>query len=171
MKISYRLLFLIAFISACQSERDDYTANSVTYNLFQSSEYGYSGVATARELRNGDVELTLKLTGPSSSDPYFFPAHLHFGSYDKPDAEIAFLLNPIDITTLESKTILGKLSDGSDLTFSELRIFDGHLKIHLADEGPDYSVILVTGNVGINENSIESFSNEKVSLCIPNYPN
>ena len=170
MKIIFALPLLILLLVSCQPEEDKYTANSISYDLFQSSDFDYRGLAQVRELRNGDVEITVKLDGSSSTDAYYFPAHLHFGGYDKPDAEIAFLLNPIDIRKLESKTILGKLSNGTDLTFSDFKNFDGHLKIHLADEGPDYAVILATGNIGVNENSIESFSKEQMSVCSTSFP-
>lgn len=171
MKIIPILSLLVLIFASCQSEDEKYTANSISYDLFQSSDFDYQGVAEVRELINGDVEITVKLNGASSTDAYYFPAHLHFGSYNTPDADIAFLLNPIDIRTLESKTILGKLSDGRSLNIASFRNFDGHLKIHLADEGPDYSVILATGNIGKNENSIESFSREQLSICVPFYPN
>jgi hypothetical protein len=165
-------LFLLAIVAvSCQSEEEKYTANSITYDLFQSSDFNYQGVAEIRELINGEVEITVRLSGPSSDEAYYFPAHLHFDAYDTPDAEIAFLLNPVDIRSLESRTILGKLSNGTKLNFSAFKNFDGHLKIHLADEGPDYSVILATGNIGKNENSIESFSREQLSICVPSYPN
>jgi len=171
MKIVPILFLLVLIFASCQSEDEKYTANSVSYNLFQSSDFDYQGAAEVRELRDGGIEVTLRLNGPTSTEAYYFPAHLHFGSYDTPDADIAFLLNPIDIRTLESKTILGKLSDGTSLDIRSFRNFNGHLKIHLADEGPDYSVILATGNVGKNENSIESFSREQLSICVPSYPN
>jgi hypothetical protein len=171
MKIISCLSFLFFLLASCQSEDDKYTANSIAYNLFQASDFNYTGQVHVRELIDGNVEITVRLTGPSSNDAYFFPAHLHFGAYDKPDAEIAYLLKPIDIRSLESKTILGKLSDGTDLNFSAFKNFDGHLKIHLADDGPDYSVILATGNIGINENRIESFSRDKISICTTNFPN
>ena len=171
MKIILCLSLLGLVFASCQSEDEKYTANSISYDLFQSSDFDYQGVAEIRELRNGQVEITVKLVGASSADAYFFPAHLHFGSYDRPDAEVAFLLNPIDIRSLQSKTILKTLSNGTDVNFSSFRGFDGHLKIHLADEGPDYSVVLATGNIGKNENRIESFSREKLSLCLPSYPN
>lgn len=171
MKIIPILFLFVLIFASCQREDEKYTANSISYDLFQSSDFDYQGVAEIRELINGEVEITVKLNGASSTDPYYFPAHLHFGTYDSPDADVAFLLNPIDIRTLESKTILGKLSDGTALNYSSFKNFDGHLKIHLADEGPDYSIILATGNIGKNENSIETFSREQLSICVPSYPN
>lgn len=171
MKIIFALPLLILLLVSCQPEEDKYTANSISYDLFQSSDFEYTGQAQVRELRDGSVEIAVKLTGPSSKDAYFFPTHLHFGAYDMPDSEIALLLNPIDVRSLESKTILGNLSDGRNLNFSAFKNFDGHLKIHLADDGPDYAIILATGNIGINENSIESFSREQLSICSSNFPN
>lgn len=170
-KLMLVTFFAICMFSCQQQEEERYTPNSVTYQLFQSSDFEYDGTAVVRELKGGGVEVTLSLRGPKSNDPYYFPSHLHFGNYKESGAALAFLLNPVDIKTLESKTILGKLSDGTDLNFESFRNFDGHIKVHLANEGPDYDVILATGNVGKNDNSIEQFSRESISACTPYFPN
>lgn len=163
------ILFLLVF-AGCQQEQDNYTGNSITYPLFQSSEFAYEGSAVVRELRTGDLELVLTLTGPKANEAYFFPSHLHFGNYQEANSAIASMLNPIDIRTLESRTLLGQLSDGNRVSFEDFRNFDGHIKIHLADEGPDYTTILVAGNVGSNPASAEQFRREKVAICTPYYP-
>jgi hypothetical protein len=49
------------------------------------------------------------------------------------------------------------------LKFEDLSNFDGHVKIHLANEGPDYSVILVAGNLGAK--SKVEFDPEKLAVC------
>jgi hypothetical protein len=163
------LIFLSTLILfSCQQENESmYTSNELTYNLYQGSDYNYTGKVQIKELLNGDLELTLELNGKAESDPYFFPAHLHFGSYDSEDSPIAYQLEPIDIRSLKSVSILGQLSDGSKLKFGDLAAFDGHIKIHLADSGPDYEVILTVGNIGINDNSPTAFKRESISVCSP----
>jgi hypothetical protein len=165
------ILFLFGFILfSCEEEKgDDYTGNEMTYNLYQSSDFNYTGTILVRELISGDLEITIELSGNKGDSEYFFPAHLHFGTYDNPDSPIAYLLNPVDIQTLKSVTVLGQLSTGTKLTFNDFRDFDGHVKVHLADSGPEYQVILSAGNIGINDNSPQAFKKENMTLCSPYY--
>lgn len=165
------LVFLIGiFLVGCNQEKDElYTTNEIGYDLYQSSDFDYSGKVTVRELIGGELELSLELIGNKEDSDYFFPAHLHFGTYDDPNAPIAFLLNPIDIKTLKSVTVLGQLSSGTKLDFNDFRNFDGHVKVHLADSGPEYQVILSAGNIGINDNSPQAFKKENMTVCSPYY--
>lgn len=164
------LLASMILFTSCSQEEDIYTDRVITYDLFQSSDYPYEGIAEIKELKSGDLEILLRLNGPISEEAYHFTSHFHFGSYDEAGANIAFLLSPVDIRNLESKTILGKLSDGTSLDFESLRNFDGHIKVHLADDGPDYNTILVTGNIGSNDNTIAGFNSANISVCSPYYP-
>ncbi len=169
-----KLVFFILsgfYFMACQPEEGEiYTANELVYNLFPASDYDYQGTAILREFLNGDLELTITLEGnKGDGEAYYFPAHLHYGAYDSPDAPMAAMLNPIDIRILKSTTVLGPLSRGETLRFDDFKDFDGHIKVHLADSGPDYAVILVVGNVGKNDNSTESYQRENMTICSPYY--
>lgn len=163
------IVFLIGiFFTACNPEKDGlYTSNEISYDLYQSSDFNYTGKVTVKELIGGELELSLELIGNKGDSDYFFPAHLHFGTYDSPNSPIAYLLNPINIKTLKSVTVLGQLSSGTKLSFNDFRTFDGHVKIHLADSGPEYQVILSAGNIGINDNSPQAFIREDMTLCSP----
>ncbi|MCR9016664.1 hypothetical protein [Aquiflexum gelatinilyticum] len=163
------IIFLYALIIfSCDQQKDPvYTTNELTYNLYQGSDFNYTGKVQIKELLNGDLELTLELNGNKDTSPYYFPAHLHFGPYDSPDSPIAFQLDPIDIRTLKSVTVLGQLSDGTKLKFEDLSNFDGHIKVHLADSGPEYQVILSVGNIGANDNSSQAFKKEDMTVCSP----
>lgn len=160
---------VIAIYSCQQEENSDYTGNEISYNLYQGSEFAYTGTVLVKELKNGDLELSLKLSGAKGDSEYYFPAHLHFGAYDNLDSPIAYLLNPVDIRKLESVTVLGQLSNGNKLNFNDFIAFNGHIKIHLADSGPEYQVILSVGNVGSNDNSVEAFKLENMTMCSPYY--
>jgi len=163
-------LVIALFFASCQQEEEIYTANSITYQLFQSSDFPYEGTAVVKEMKSGALEILLTLRGADSREAYYFPSHLHFGSYEEADAAIAVTLNPVDIRSLQSRTVLGTLSDGNTLRFEDFKSFDGHIKIHLAEDGPDYSVILATGNIGKNPNSAELFHRESVAICTPYFP-
>lgn len=156
----------LGFVS-CREEETPYTSNEITYNLHRATEsYDYEGTAVFRELKSGALELNITLTGEKGDEEYYFPAHLHYGPYDSPDAPMAAMLDPVDIRTLKSTTIIEKLEDGTDFSFDQISNFDGHIKVHLAADGPDYQVILVAGNVGKNLEGA-GFDLGKVALCAP----
>lgn len=169
-KIPFIVSLLLAF-AGCQQEEKLPEIAAVTYPLYQSADYAFEGTATFELKEDANVELLIQLDGVRSMDPYFYTAHLHFGSFDEVDASIAQVLSPIDSRTLESRTQLGKLTDGKAIDFESLKNFDGHIKIHLADQGPDYDIILVSGNIGSNDTSLENFNSNKLALCSPSYPN
>ena len=161
------LAFIIsAGLGACtEQEPDRYSGQQLEFDLFKSSDFDYNGTLTVKELRDGKLEFDIQLEGTSSSVVYNFPAHLHFGGYDQADAPIAYLLNPVSSQNLGSTTVLGTLSDGTALNFEQMKSFDGHVKIHLANEGPDYDVILVAGNVGTNFQADVGFDASKMAVC------
>jgi hypothetical protein len=161
--------FLISIgLASCKviDEPIDYTGRELKYTLHQTSEFDYTGIITIREYPNKELELDIQLNWEGSRNSSInFPAHLHFGSYDTPDAPMAFMLNPVNSMSLRSATRIEELSDGSRLDFESFQNFDGHVKVHLASEGPDYKVILVAGNVGANFNSESGFDPSKIAVC------
>ncbi|WP_339876770.1 hypothetical protein [uncultured Algoriphagus sp.] len=168
-KIILSLLILI-FISSCnESDPEIYTGQKLEYQLYKASDFDYSGTATVRELTDGNLELSLQLSGEKSASSTMFPAHLHYGDYSNPEAPMAYMLSPISSSDLESKTVLGPLMDGALLSFEEMKTFDGHIKVHLASEGPDYSVILVAGNIGSNVDETMEFDSAQMTLCSPDF--
>lgn len=162
-----RLLLLLTLsfgLGSCSDSEDRYyTGRTLEVELFQASTYAYKGKVEFKEVEGGGLELALRLDGAKSYSNEAYPAHLHFGSYNQANTPIAQILNPVSSSNLESLTLLGPLSDGSNLRFEDLATFDGHLKIHLANEGPDYSVILVAGNLG--PKSKADFDPNQVALC------
>ncbi|TXE04421.1 hypothetical protein [Algoriphagus aquimarinus] len=163
------LLLLVSFGSCSESDPDLYTGQQVEYQLNKASEYEYTGALTIRELTDGNLELTLQLVGAKSTSANTFPAHLHFGDYTNPVAPMAFMLNPVSGSTLQSKTVLGSLMNGTKLSFEDMKTFDGHVKVHLASEGPDYKVILVAGNIGYNVNENLTFDASLMTSCSPDF--
>jgi len=159
-------IVVLTFLMSCGAEQDDpYTQNSKSYPLVAGSDFDYQGQAIARELRGGGVELEVVLSGQRSSVPYFYPAHLHFGAYDSPGAPMAQMLAPVDARTLESKTVITQLHDGSVMDYNRFISFNGHIKVHLAEDGPDYNTILVVGNIGANGGM--QIIPESITMCSP----
>lgn len=161
-KLFLSVLMALGIMACSETEPEQYTGQELSYDLFKASDYDFTGRLTVKELVGGQLEFNLRLNGPKATSDYSYPAHFHFGSYDQADAAIAYMLSPVSAKSLESVTVLGKLSDGTTLSFEEMKFFDGHIKVHLAGEGPDYQVILVAGNVGGN---LSEFNPEDLAIC------
>ncbi len=164
MKKLLLLLSLSICMGSCKdADENQYSGRSVEFELFQASSYAYKGTIEFKELVDGNLELALRMDGAKSASAYTYPAHLHFGGYDQANAPIAHVLNPLPAAQLTSTTQLGKLSDGRSLKFEDLKNFDGHVKIHLANEGPEYAVILVAGNIGAKARA--EFDPDRIAVC------
>lgn len=163
-KLILGLSIVVGLWSCNDPEPDIYTGEKIEFELFKSSDFDFNGTLLVQELRTGDVEFTIQLEGAKAAN-ISYPAHLHFGGYDMADAPIAQLLTPVSGSDLKSVTILNNLSDGSKVSFDQMKSFEGHVKIHLANEGPDYDVILVAGNVGASFNAELGFDPSKMAVC------
>jgi hypothetical protein len=167
MRNNFWLAVALVFLSCQGNDEETFTGRQIKYKLLSAnSEYPYEGTALFREMETGSVEITIQLSGDRGDVAYYFPAHLHYGVYGMPDAPMAAMLNPLDLRTLKSETIIDKLSSGEAFRFDDLEDFDGHIKVHLADDGPDYHVILVAGNIGKN-NAADAMAMEKIALWMP----
>ena len=160
-------MILASFASCNDNDPEVYTGNKLEYQLYKASDFDYTGVLTVREMSDGNLEMDLQLEGQNSSSATSFPAHLHHGNYTDPDAPMAYMLNAVSGADLNSKTILGPLMDGTKLSFEDMKTFNGHVKVHLASEGPDYKVILVAGNVGSNVDTSLKFDVTQMTICSP----
>ncbi len=164
-KLIFGLLFLSGVWSCTDPEPEVYSGQRLDFELFKSSDFDYSGQLSVQELIDGSLEFNIILSGASSASSMSYPAHLHFGSYDQANTPIAAILNSIPSKELKSVTILNQLSDGNKLDFDAMRNFKGHVKVHLAADGPDYGVILVAGNVGNTKLDQSEFDRNKIAVC------
>ncbi|WP_200977258.1 hypothetical protein [Echinicola sp. 20G] len=150
-KLFTGLTILVLGAGCSQLTESIYTDNVQEYELNTiDTEYGYTGKAVFKEFADGSgLELTITLEGEASKNEYYFPAHLHYGQYQQGEnSPMAEMLNPVDIRPLKSVTIIKGFS------LEDLNYTYYHIKVHLAEEGPDYEKILVAGNVGeYNENA------------------
>ena len=163
------LLIVLSFGSCSDNDPEVYTGQKLEYQLYKASDFDYSGTLTVRELSDGNLELIIQLIGQTSSSSTTFPTHLHYGSYTDPEAPMAYMLTPVDGLSLKSKTVLGTLMNGTKLSFEDMKTFDGHVKVHLASEGPDYKVILAAGDIGSNLDEQRGFDAELMTICSPNF--
>lgn len=167
--ILFGFLILLSFGSCSDNDPEIYTGQKLEYQLYKASEFDYSGTLTVKELIDGNLELSIQLVGDKSTSATTFPAHLHYGSYIDPEAPMASMLTPVNGSSLQSKTVLGPLMDGTKLIFEDMQTFNGHVKVHLASEGPDYKVILVAGNVGSNIDELEGIDIGLMAICSPDF--
>ncbi|PZX57081.1 hypothetical protein LV84_02213 [Algoriphagus ratkowskyi] len=159
------LILLVTAWSCSESEPEVYTGQKIEYKLNKASDFNYTGTLIIRELSDRNLELTIQMVGAKSTLSTTFPAHLHYGSYTDPDAQMALMLNAVSGADLKSTTVLGVLMNGSKLSFEDMKNFDGHVKVHLSSEGPDYQVILVAGNVGSNSDDLLKFDSTQMKIC------
>jgi hypothetical protein len=139
---------LITMMIACQENENAsaYTGNEATYELQPGSAYNISGFVTFKEMRNGEAEVVVQITGTSGDAK--LPVHLHRGDIATPSAEVAALLTPVNAKTGVSETKLTQLADETKVTYSDLIQLNACIKIHLSDVGPERNIILAGGNIG-----------------------
>jgi hypothetical protein len=160
MKYTYftmsSLLGVTLLFSACDradDASDAFTANQASYTLASATDYNIQGVATFREKRSGDLQLTVQLENTVAGGQH--PGHLHYGTVDVPGSTVALMLTPVDGETGTSVTTFSQLADGTSFGFDDLMSFDGSLKVHL-DGGVNKDVVLAGGNVGQNSAALTS---------------
>ncbi|MCW5912794.1 MAG: hypothetical protein KIT62_17115 [Cyclobacteriaceae bacterium] len=139
-------------VAACQENENisDFTGNEITYALRPGSDYDVTGTVIFKERRDGTTSVWITLTGTDGNDK--LPVHLHLGDVSEADADVAALLSPVDAKSGKSETVLTRLADESEVTYTSLLKLEACIKIHLADTGPGRDVVLAAGNIG------ESFS-------------
>ena len=144
-------IIISIFISACSSDdvtELEFTGNELVYDLTVDPQY-YNGEGTVTFKERTDQGLTIDISMDATGSGGLHPAHLHYGTFDVPDAEMAVMLNPVDASTGNSTTTVYKLLDGSNITYSDILRFDGSIKVHM-DDGPNKSIVLAATNIGSN---------------------
>jgi len=147
----YSALLLTLFFVACSTDDDmttEFTGNEMVYNLTpESTYYSGSGTVTFRERIDNGVTIDIAMDPTGSGGTH--PAHLHYGTFDIPDAEMAAMLTPVDATTGTSSTTIYKFLDDTEVTYNDLMNFDGSIKVHL-DDGANKKVVIAATNIGLN---------------------
>ena len=140
-----------------------FTGKEQSYRLVSASDYNIQGMATFQEKADGELQLTLQLENTVSGGLH--PAHMHYGTVDVPDSEMALMLTPVEGATGTSVTTFSSLLDGSPFTFADLLDFDGSVKVHL-DDGANSKVVLCGANIGRNETTDAS----TITVCSTDLP-
>ena len=163
-KYFYILGFLL-FIACGDDDAptSDFTGNEMVYTLTADPAY-YTGSGTVTFRERVDQGVTIDIAMDPTGSAGTHPAHLHYGTFDIPDAEMAAMLTPVDAATGISSTTIYKFLDDTQITYNDLMTFDGSIKIHL-DDGPNRKVVIAATNIGINAsmniNDIATCSNKE----------
>ena len=161
MKYVLMLLLVVGFFSCGDDDpaASEFTGLSTTYTLTNvSAQYTGGGSITFRERVDGAVTIEVEMQSTGSAGSH--PVHIHYGTFDVVDAEMAALLSPVDAATGISSSILSQLLDGTTVSYNDLLQFDGSIKIHL-DDGPNKSVVLAAVNIGINA----GINSQDIAVC------
>jgi hypothetical protein len=165
MKRVIWVVWIGLIMAACQESESnsEFTGTEITYALQPGPDYEVSGLVTFRERRDGNTTVIVSITGTDGSEK--LPVHLHLGDISQADVDVAALLSPVDSKTGKSETILSRLADETEVTYTSLLALEACLKIHLADTGPGRDIILAGGNIG--ESFTKSFTSGRtgIGLC------
>ena len=116
------------------------------FDLFEAMVDGISGDITFAERVNGETLVTIDLEGTTMGGDH--PAHIHTESVAE-GGGIVISLNNVDGATGISKTNIAQNDEGSIITYSDLKEFDGHAKVHMS--GSNLGTIIAEGDIGINK--------------------
>lgn len=145
---------LILFIATACSEKDqssDFTGNELEIQMIPGTVDGNTTTGTLKIKERTDGKAQIEVTLNNVIQNAEHPVHLHFGSLEDDGTVATFL------TTLKEEngigrsiSILDKLDDNTEVTFSQLIQFDGSIKIHFEASGPMENEILASTNIGLN---------------------
>ena len=100
------LLATLAFFACSDDDPvSEFTGNEMVYNLTADPQY-YDGSGTVTFKERVDEGVTIGISMDPTGSGGLHPAHLHYGTYDIPDAEMAAMLNSVDATTGQSETTI-----------------------------------------------------------------
>ena len=174
MKKLFWLPVLFLLFVACSSNDDDaeFTGNEVTLTLIPGNVQGNptTGILNIRERKDGKAQIEIELNGVLQNATH--PVHLHYGSLAD-NGNVATMLNPVVETSGigKSSTILNMLANGETLTYEQLLVFNGSIKIHFEADGQMKDQILGSANIGMNapDNSVYLEGIKSIAVCNSNY--
>ncbi len=137
---------LSSLVSQGDIGQNHLTGTTEDYDLIESAIDGISGEILFSERVNGETLVTIILEGTTEGSEH--PAHIHSNSVVE-GGGIVISLNAVDGTTGMSMTNVSQMDDGTAITFSGLKEFDGHVKAH--NSASDLGTVVAKGDIGINK--------------------
>lgn len=160
------VLFRCETADVSTRDNEELTGNSVTYALQAASDWNVSGTVIFNERKDGSSLIEIKLSGLNSESQH--PVHLHLGDVTTDDAAIAALLQPLDGKTGESRTMLTRLADETEVRYNDLKNLEACIKIHLAAFGEGQNVVLAAGNIGSAQSKDNPGGRQSIGICRSN---
>lgn len=119
-----------------------------TYQLFSNAVPYVDGTVTFIKFGSG-AKINIDMNGTLKIDTH--PAFIYNNTLFQGGAR-AITLTPVKGSSGKSSTTVTTLDNGTSITYEDLLVFNGHLKVHL-DE-PRMHVIFAEGDIGINARGI-----------------
>lgn len=156
MKKLALVLMFAGTLFSCSDDDDDviddgFQGETKEYALNAVSDSGVDGVAIFTENEDGSTTIEIELDGTEEGGMH--PAHIHVGNTTD-DGAIAISLEDVDGDTGTSTTEVSELDNGEEITFEELKTFDGYINVHLSAD--ELETIVAQGDIGDNELTDES---------------
>lgn len=125
---------------------NEFTTNIEDYDLFEISGSGVGGDVTFVERVSGEILAIIFLEHTTAGGAH--PAHVHLGSVASGEG-ISISLNPVNGDNGISLTDFTKLDDETPISFSQLKEFEGHVKVHLSST--ELGTVISAGDIGGNK--------------------
>jgi len=121
------------------------TGKEIIYEIPSISSEGISGMATFFERKNGSTLVTIQMTGTAQGVNH--ATHIHQGNALDGGSIVISFANISGEDGL-SQTNISKMDDGTDISYTELLDFNGHIVVH---PGQGQFDILAKGDMGQNQ--------------------
>lgn len=125
---------------------NEFSPNVEDFDLLEIGGSGIVGDVTFRERASGALLAIIELENTPSGGEH--PAHIHNGSVVS-GGGIVISLNAVDGSTGMSMTDFSEQDDGTSINWSQLELFDGHVKVHLSSS--ELGTVVSAGDIGGNK--------------------
>lgn len=125
---------------------NEFTANIEDYDLMAVGGSGIEGDISFVERASGEILAIIALENTPEGGEH--PAHIHINSVAA-GGSIAISLESINGDTGLSLTDFSTLDDETPISFSQLKDFDGHVKVHLSSS--ELGTVVASGDIGGNK--------------------
>jgi len=163
LKITAFAFVMAIFLGACKDDDNaivpSLTGQSKTYPLNSLSNPAISGTIKFAERSDNATVITINLTGTTSGNTHI--AHIHQNSAAE-TGPIILDLNAINGANGMSETIVKKLNNDSDISYSQLLLLNGYVNVHLS--ATDLTTIIAQGDIGENELTTSSTTYSLIAI-------
>ena len=175
MKRTVFILILASFAIyiSCSSEGEtDFTGNEVSIPMISGTVEGNTtnGMLTIRERKDGSAQIEIIVDNVIKNAIH--PIHLHYGSLED-NGNVATILSELTESNGvgSSVSILTELSNGQRLSYNDLMVWDGSIKVHFEATGPLEKALIVSSNIGLNQadNSAYMTGDKQITICNSQY--